>query len=696
MIYKPKTNVTYNIADTFNGERIQPTPTTPYHMECSWEGYIHSNRSEQFNHTYSGLITADVKPGYVVEQPFALCGYFVNHYNTSGDDWSIDFNIFRFIESNPNRLYNTSWNQAFDETTYIVDTVSYEWSSSSEFSRVPRTGPYGAQVGAYADDDYYFDIEVNFPVFDTLEHAIAYVSTGSLEGLLNGSAEFDENTVDYYIYTSHKQGTAKNGSVTWTEGVATFCFERILAQEGSLALYLSSEPNVYMLKHGPVVGSYYSSTSKPDVENADPLEFTDGTLEYEGPFYQVYDKSWGNGTWEMALPTRDLMQRNTTNIPIFTDEEQAEDYLNGVESIENAVNYSYLSDSLGDTVENTTGQKEELTVLGVNNSRGVFSVDYCMARSGLASLGGDFFSTNYLEDMKKGLELYGNNPMNAVMGCIYFPFDVSQIYSTVGVNFVSFGSYSHPVEGYGISKILFNTGAKSLGSTYIKPTYRNFLDYTATEIYCFLPYVGWVNLDVNKYMDTTLEIKYSVDLHSGECCAMLLSNGRLMDSYDGQIGIKQAITAEDLSSYFQAQIGGIKQAMGAVAGGAVTGAMTGAKGGAYGAVAGAVVGGTAGTIGAGVTLYGLSKMHPQMFSSGGYSGSLGCNLPQYPIIVFCYHDTEEPANLINTYGKPSNKSGRLSDFSGFLSVNSVNLNCGTATNEEKDEILQYLNSGIII
>ena len=105
MIYKPKTNVTYNIVDNFNGERIQPTPTAPYHMECSWEGYIHSERSEQYNHTYSGLITADVKPGYNVEQPFALCGYFVNHYNTSGDDWLIDFNIFTIALCSSDNIY---------------------------------------------------------------------------------------------------------------------------------------------------------------------------------------------------------------------------------------------------------------------------------------------------------------------------------------------------------------------------------------------------------------------------------------------------------------------------------------------------------------------------------------------------------------------------------------------------------------
>ena len=585
----------------------------------------------------------------------------------------------------------------YNDTAYTAGRLwfigTYQYNQTSGI----YDGDQGAYTFQYAlsglhDSEWAFD--ANFPIFDSMENWENYIISGSLVGLLNDGREYGEDTQDYYIYTSHKHASVKNGSIDWATGVATFTFERILAQRGSICLYRSAEPNVYMLRANLVVGSYYSNTSKPDVENADPADFAQG-VRYSGPFYDVYNKSFGDGSFELALPTRDLYSKSTTNIPIFSDEEKADGYLDGTVPEEEAENYSYIANDFGDA-KNVTGDLEDATQVGTNNSRGVFAVDYCMSRTGLASLGGDFFSDNYLEDMKKGLELYGNNPMNAVLGCTYFPFDISSIYSISGVNYVAFGSYNHEVTGYGISKVLFNTGLKDLGTTHIVPTFRNFLDYTATEIYAYLPYIGWVNLDVNKYMDTDLNIKYAVDLHSGECTAMLFSNGRLMDCYDGQIGIKQPITSEDMSAYFMAQIQGIKGATGAVTGGAINGAQVGAKGGAYGAAAGAIVGGGLGAVNAGVTLYGLAKMRPQLFSSGGYSGALGANLPQYPIIVFCIHDCEEPVNLLQTHGKPSNKSGRIQDFSGFLSVNSVNLNCGTATNDEKDEILSYLASGVII
>lgn len=676
--------------------------TVTFRMALSWDGslpivngegqsYPLNIETEWDDETNHDVLDVNVinHPDVSIENPMVLTGYVQTDY---------EYNKCVVLIAYARPLQVGDETICYEGGPRIHFTGTDDWNNNHYDYIDEDMESYRLQIPIHCKIEHGHDgtytIDANFPIFDTQAHRNAYVISGDLTGCMNGFQEFDEDTKDYYIYTSHKSAIAKNGSLSWASGVATFTFERILAKKGSIALYKSAEPNVYYLKSGLVTGSYYSSTSQPAVENADTADFDD-YLHYSGPFYDTYKSSYGDGTFELALPTRDLHAKSTTNIPIFSTEEDAEGYLQGTVPEEDAENYSYIANDFGDA-ENVTGDLEETTTPGVNNSRGVFAVDYCMARSGLASLGGDFFSDTYLEDMKKGLELYGNNPMNAVLGCMYFPFDISSIYSMTGVNYVAFGSYNHPVSGYGINKVLFNTGLKSLGSTYIRPTYKNFLDYTATEIYCFLPYVGWVNLDVNKYMDTTLEIKYSIDIHSGECCAQLYSNGRLMDSYDGQIGIKQPITSQDLSAYFQAQITGIKGAFGAVSGGAVNGAMAGAKGGAYGAIAGGVVGGGLGAIDAGATLYGLAKMRPTLFSSGGYSGALGCNLPQYAILVFCFHDVEEPANLLATHGKPSNKSGRISDFSGFLSVNSVNLQCGTATQEEKEEIMSYLANGVII
>lgn len=542
----------------------------------------------------------------------------------------------------------------------------------------------------YGGTDNEMHFSGNFPIFDTEEHWSDYILSGSLEGVLNADDEYSEDTEPYYIYQRSATATAKNGSVKYT-GLNVGFFERILCN-GKICLKKTADPAKYTIVGTGIVASTFSSINQQTVEAVDPADYSDGLLQ-SGPVYDKYRSSYGDGTWTLGLFDLDSMA--ITNIPKFSDPEKADDYIEGNISIEEADNYSYISGGAG-IDQNPTGEPEEETTLSRNLSRGVFAADYTMSRSGLVSLASDFFSSSFWDDIKDGLKYYNNNYMSAVSSCIYFPFDISSVFDLVAVNYVGFGSYQHDVTGYGISRVAFNKGVKDLGETFIRPTFNNFLDFAAVEIYLFLPYIGFVQLQTDKYMGKTLKIQYSIDIHSGECSALLFANGTLMDTYDGQIGIVNPITSEDLAGYAQAQISGIKSALGSVAGGGISGAMAGAKGGAYGAAAGAIVGSGLGAVNAGLTAYGLMNMKPQLFSSGGYSGALGANLPQYAFLVFAIHETEEPANLIQTHGKPSNRSGLIGDFSGFLSVNSVNLNCGAATEAERAEILQLLYSGIII
>ena len=196
-----------------------------------------------------------------------------------------------------------------------------------------------------------------------------------------------------------------------------------------------------------------------------------------------------------------------------------------------------------------------------------------------------------------------------------------------------------------------------------------------------------------------------VDIHSGECDVGLTADGLLMDTYSGQIGIKQPITWQDLSTYFQSQItalrNGVMSAVGLPVAGGATGAQAGASTGSpYGAIAGAAVGATAGQALATPMMmwtgYKFANTKAPLFSKGGFSSEVGANMPQYAFLVFMYNDVIIPDNLVQLYGKPSNASGSVGSFSGFLSVNSVELNISKATDAEKAEIQSLLNTGIYI
>lgn len=545
----------------------------------------------------------------------------------------------------------------------------------------------------------------NIPIFSNDTEAVAYYEQPNehlrLEALklaLNyyGGAINDKDTEDYYIYNTFDTADIELGIVTYTGGNPTGRFE-IFKANREPALYMKNiETSCEMgLLYSEIVGSCFSSINKYDViqKQFDPNSWEEKTLIYSGPFYNVLDYL-PDGSYTIGV-TLD------TNIPIFKNQADADAYLRGELSIEEAINYGGIGKP--NIATNESGAKELVTEFGSNESETVFSHDYLMSLSELQSVGGEFFDTNILQNLLDGLKLYGNDPMQSVLSCLYFPFDLTTICTdAVSVSDIYFGSYK--MENKSARKVKHRSGYKELGQTFIKPTFYNFLDYVAMHIYLYLPYIGFVELDVNKYLNKWLKIIYMVDIHTGECEVSLTANGLLMDTYSGQIGIKNCLTWQDQSAYFQSQItalrNGVMSAVGLPIGGTLTGAQAGGMGGPYGAIAGAAVGGTVGEIAGKASImwtgYKFGNTKPPLFSKGGYSSEIGANMPQYAFLVFMYNDVEIPTNLADLYGRPSNKSGNVGSFSGFLSTNCVQLQVPTATSTEKAEISALLNDGIYI
>lgn len=599
--------------------------------------------------------------------------------------------------------YITTWNYgdyiSFGGDNYAGFTM--EGVITQTLSQIPIS-PNGYLLD-YAN---YFTgtFSTNIPIFETLQDYNDYLSAPTEEAAITAlkkavnyaDAENTQYTQDWFIYNTYDTANIDLGIVTYTGGNPTGRFEIIKADK--VAGYYTDPENSleFYIVGKNTVGSVYSSINQYDVmsKQNDPDNWTRGTIFYAGPFYDVLD----------YLPDGDHTIGVTLykNFGIFGSEAEALGNLNGTVPDEDAKDYGSVGDP--STASNETGQKELQTEFGGNESENVFSHDYMMSRSQLAAIGGKFFDTNVLEALLEGLKLYGNaNPMEAVLGCMYFPFDLSTICPDASaVTSIFFGSYE--MENVSANKIRHRSGYKEMGSTFIKPTFYNWLDYKAMHVYLYLPYIGFVELDINKYLNKWLKIIYMVDIHSGECEVSLLADGLLMDTYSGQIGIKQPVTYNDLATYFQSQITALRNGVMSVVGGPIAGAGTGAQmgssGGPYGALAGAVVGASAGTMlgNANGAWQGWKAAHtkPPLFSKGGYSSEIGANMPQYCFLVFMYNDVEIPSNLVDVFGKPSNKSGSVGSFSGFLSVNYVKLQCPNATEEEKTEILSLLSSGIYI
>lgn len=554
------------------------------------------------------------------------------------------------------------------------------------------------------DCDYFSGrFSTNVPIFNTLQEATDYITAltdaEALEYLKNAvnykEIENTQDTQDYYIYNTYDTCDIELGIVEYTGGDPTGRYEIIKADK-VVGYYTDYENSLeFHLLGKNTVGSVYSSINQYDVisKQSDPDNWTRGTIYYDGPFYDILT-FLPDGSYTIGVTLY-------TNIPIFKDRETAIGNMEGTVPDEEAINYGNTGNPA--IAQNETGQKETTTTFGGNESENVFSHDYMMTRTQLATIGGKFFDTSIWQALLDGLKIYGNNPMDSVLGCVYFPFDLSTIATdATAVTDIYFGSYK--MENVSANKIRHRSGYKEMGSTFIKPTFYNWLDYKAQHVYLYLPYCGFVELDINKYLNKWLKVIYMVDIHSGECEISLLADGLLMDTYSGQIGIKQPITYNDLSTYFQAQVTALRNGAAALIGGPVAGAGTGAQMGAnagpYGAIAGAAAGATVGEIAGRTTAmwtgYKVASTKPPLFSKGGYSSEIGANMPQYCFLVFMYNDVVIPENELTLYGKPSEKSGNVGSFSGFLSVNYVKLQVPTATETEKEEILSLLNSGIYI
>lgn len=442
--------------------------------------------------------------------------------------------------------------------------------------------------------------------------------------------------------------------------------------------------------------------------------------------YRPYEEEDGQGTFWAAVGDGD-----NKNLLIFDNEEDSDEYNNDPEDDgRKASNYNEINS--GD-FNNPTGEDDEGTEFGEVKTRGFFSQQYIMNEAALIALANDLFDTSsggIWEAIKQGLDMYGDNPIEAVMGLSFWPLDLTSVFSGIGsAAYIWFGGYGWDTSGHGsVSKITYPNGSKTLGSLAIRRTFGNWRDYSPyTRLYVSLPYCGVYELDLTRYYDKTVEVRYFFDTRTNGCIAALIADGHLMDYFNGQMGVTMPITLTDYAGYANSQISTLLGA-GALAAVAATGvgaavagagsaalglagtavgtsglagaaAATGAAGAAGGAVGiglgGAAVAGTA--LGA-KTAYGLSQnnINKHNVTKGGSSSMINEYLPQYVEFIFEIQEDCAPDNYGQQYGYPSMKSGSIGSFQGFLKCQSVKLDCGVATENEKNQIKTMLLNGIYI
>ena len=213
------------------------------------------------------------------------------------------------------------------------------------------------------------------------------------------------------------------------------------------------------------------------------------------------------------------------------------------------------------------------------------------------------------------------------------------------------------------------------GTLNVQEFWGSYLDYSPyTKMSLYLPYIGIIPLDIDDVMNASIAIKYHVDVLSGACVAYVLCNGTQLYTYVGQCSSNVPITSNDFTNTVNGILG-IAGALGKLS----------ADGGASAPTAISEVAANA-----------INALKPNIQKSGAMSGTGGLMGVQTPYLICQRPRQSVPASQNAFTGYPANITAKLSDLSGYTEVDTIHLDGLSATQEEQQEIMDLLTSGVII
>lgn len=323
----------------------------------------------------------------------------------------------------------------------------------------------------------------------------------------------------------------------------------------------------------------------------------------------------------------------------------------------------------------------------------------------------DIFQAGNVQDLLDGTRLFGANQLNSIRGFHYLPVNIDEICTCSSTTKAYLGSYEYTFDS-SVKWVTNNNKMINCGSAAFNETYGDFRDY---EPYCkmavMLPFCGTHELKISKYINTTITIKYAVDVTTGACTAYLYANNIIADSFDGSMQFNRPVTGNDqqrqASAVFEgimktgtAAVGTVGQVAGGVAGGAaIGGALNSFEAQTAASIAGGAIsgGGAAlGVIGQAANTLQMSIDNP-ISTRGSYGGILGMFGVQSPYFIFAWLRTVEPKNEVAVVGKPSGTGQTVGAFGGFLQTSAFQLATGfTGTDKEAEEIYNIVTNGIYL
>ena len=557
--------------------------------------------------------------------------------------------------------------------------------------------------------------KTELPVFDTDAHLLAYIRSGGriTEGLLNGEQPVvqdptDEESYDYYLndtftlYTSYGLSYQTASRKNYRLRITMKKRGRVL---GGLLALVNKRPftpeDKYPRKY-KLIGDDIRSVS---------IQTNTGWTEYTGDdiktlfFYRTTAGSSGSDYCKV--------ENWATNIP-FKDGADSEPWARNFLLTGNPAGATNIKKIIPKDTPITPGTAVDETPIPtpgftISNGGRILGLTAAQVNTFYSKI----FDSANIQALLDGTQLFGANQINAIKDLFYIPVKVDDIATCSSTQHIFLGSYDLDM-GSAVKWVTNNNKLISCGTVTFNETFGSYLDYEPyCNIYIWLPFCGIHKLEVSKYINKTIHLRYAVSVFDGTCVAFLSTqtNGKdiVLDSFQGNMSVHRPLQANDQQRQTAAIAQGILQTgaqvvgtLGTVAAGAGAIGSAASLGGIEAGIAAGVGRGVAsglpganGAIRAGANTLQTAVDAP-MSTRGALAGMLTMFDTMIPTFIVARLNSIEPANELQIVGKPSATGGLVSSFSGFLKTSAFDMSNFPGTVEEANEIQQMFRGGVYI
>lgn len=304
---------------------------------------------------------------------------------------------------------------------------------------------------------------------------------------------------------------------------------------------------------------------------------------------------------------------------------------------------------------------------------------------------GEIIELDDLWDRIKGLY---NDLASAIINIRYFPVDPYYIGGVSDTTNIVLSSIEMPISG--IKKLnKTKLRKRTLGEISIPNRYNAFTDYSPyTSLMLYLPFHGWIDLDIDIFTGNKLQVRCVYDHISGtiQYGVYVISKNKefLLNTVIAKMAVDIPITLQSKNDRDSAIFNNVTNAFGNLLGAGAS------------AVSGNPIGLVMST--AGVASSGTQSAPLKVNGTVGETGAFF--MPNKCAVYIKRPSYNRPKNYGARVGFPSNKGGKLSEFSGFTTVYNPQITFSGNTNadnvtikplqSEIDEIYTALEKGVIL